>query len=107
MKLGLTLKQAQRLSPQTLLSVRILQKNAQELGEYLEDLALENPAIEINKQENTDMEANEVAQKLTWLGQRRSLLLDVDKKMMTNGPGKTMMELLNQSKIYIILFTYS
>lgn len=47
MKLDLELSQSQILSPQLIQSLEVLQMNAQELAEYLEQLTLENPVVEL------------------------------------------------------------
>lgn len=47
MKINLELSQKQLLSQKMIQSIEILQMNAQELNEYLNEVSLENPAIEI------------------------------------------------------------
>lgn len=47
MKISLELAQKQLLSQKMIQSIEILQMNAQELSEYLNEVALENPAIDI------------------------------------------------------------
>ena len=67
--LNLSTGQKQLLSQQMLQSLQILQMSAAELESYIEDLALENPVIELAGQEtHTDRtEQMELQRKLDWL----------------------------------------
>ena len=47
MELGVSLEQNQILAPRMEQSVRILQMDSVQLGEYLKELALENPVAEV------------------------------------------------------------
>ena len=46
--MGLTVSQVQTLSPQVIQSLEVLQMNTQELLDYVRELALENPVVEVN-----------------------------------------------------------
>lgn len=52
MELDLQTKQAQTLSPQMIQSAKILQMTAQELDRYINELALENPVIDVAEPES-------------------------------------------------------
>ena len=66
MDLSLKLRQTQKLSPQMLLSMDILQMGTLELREYLGKAALENPVIEL-EEEQPAKEPSELARRLEWL----------------------------------------
>ena len=66
MDLSLELKQTQKLSPQMIQSVYILQMGIQELQEYIEKAALENPVLEIETIEKQDVESA-LRSKVEWL----------------------------------------
>ena len=59
-------KQVQILSHQMIQSVEILQMNSQELTDYIKDLALENPMVEIAQDLPRD-ESELRLRKLEWL----------------------------------------
>ena len=67
--LNLSTAQKQLLSQQMLQSLQILQMSAVELESYIENLALENPVIELaGRETHTDStEQMEVQRKLDWL----------------------------------------
>ena len=67
--LNLSVSQKQILSQQMLQSVQILQMSAAELESYVENLALENPVIELGEQETHPDRAEqmELQRKLDWL----------------------------------------
>ena len=68
MGLELTVSQVQTLSPQVIQSLEVLQMNTQELLDYVRELALENPVVEVNP---PDVPAAPVrsrsAQQMEWL----------------------------------------
>ncbi len=66
--MGIQLEQSQKqgLSHKMLQSVEILQMNAQELTEFMKELSLENPVVEIEEAAPED-KAGERIQKLEWL----------------------------------------
>ena len=66
MKLNLELKQVQKLSPQQIQSISILQMGLQELQGFVEQLLLDNPTIELENHEQRS-ERSERLQKLQWL----------------------------------------
>ncbi|MBQ4177256.1 MAG: RNA polymerase sigma-54 factor, partial [Lachnospiraceae bacterium] len=67
--LNLSVAQKQILSQQMLQSVQILQMSAAELESYIENLALENPVIELGERETHPDRAEqmELQRKLDWL----------------------------------------
>lgn len=68
MNLNIAVKQTLSLSPQLLQSMEILQMSAVELKEYIDGVALENPAVEISSDYSADRESlNQYRMKLTWL----------------------------------------
>ncbi|MBE6009189.1 MAG: RNA polymerase factor sigma-54 [Lachnospiraceae bacterium] len=69
MNQNLELTQKQILSQHMIQSMEILQMSAVELEEFLENLSMENPVVEIseNRQTETDAKALEMARKLEWL----------------------------------------
>ena len=48
MELNMSLKQSQSLSPQMMQSMEILQMGSQELLEYIQETAQENPVLEMD-----------------------------------------------------------
>ena len=66
--MGIQLEQSQKqiLSQKMLQSVEILQMNAQELTEYIRELSLENPVLDIEEAAAED-KAKERVRKLEWL----------------------------------------
>ena len=66
MKLTLELKQKQKMSPQQIQSVIILQMGTQELQSYVESLLMENPTLELESSEQRS-ERSELLQKMDWL----------------------------------------
>ena len=67
MELNLTQKQAQTLSPQMVQSMEILQMGAQELLEYVEELAQENPVLERTDSDSRAEEYSQLKRRLDWL----------------------------------------
>ncbi|MBQ7447926.1 MAG: hypothetical protein IJV59_08265, partial [Eubacterium sp.] len=69
MNQNLELTQKQILSQHMIQSMEILQMSAVELEEFLENLSMENPVVELseNRQTETDTKAMEMARKLEWL----------------------------------------
>lgn len=66
MELSMEVKQVQRLSPQMIQSMEILQMGVQELQEYVEKTMLENPALECERPREKESDA-ELLRKLEWL----------------------------------------
>lgn len=54
MEIEIRLSQSQTLSPQMELSVRILQMDSAQLNDYLKEVMLENPVIEIEQPHEGD-----------------------------------------------------
>lgn len=67
MELEMKLTQNQVLSPQMELSVRILQMDSLRLVEYLKEVMLENPVIELVEPPQKDDRAQMALRKLEWL----------------------------------------
>ena len=67
MKLNVSVKQTQILSPQLIQSMEILQMSSQELREYISELALENPTVELEENHDWQSELYQAHQKLEWL----------------------------------------
>lgn len=67
MELELSLKQKQILSQRMQLSVKILQMNALDLDQYIQDCALENPLIDLDLQEEAEDPNLARLKKLEWL----------------------------------------
>lgn len=67
MELNMQMKQSQTLSPQMMQSMEILQMGSQELLEYIEEVAQENPVLEHSETCRPDDEANLLRWKLEWL----------------------------------------
>lgn len=66
MELSMSLKQNQKLSPQMIQSMNILQMSALELQEYVENLLMENPALEVESEANQEKRSN-LLSKVNWL----------------------------------------
>lgn len=67
MELGLTLKQAQTLSPQMMQAMEVLQMGAQELLSYLAETMQENPVLESEEPYRQDEDMSQLRRKLEWL----------------------------------------
>ncbi len=67
MELGIKLAQTQALSPQMELSVRILQMDSAQLNDYLKEVMLENPVIEIEPPKAADDKKDLALRKMEWL----------------------------------------
>lgn len=69
MDLSIEIKQKQTLTPQMIEAMKILQMNVQDLSEYLETAALENPVFDMESSENTlpDSQEQEIQKKIEWL----------------------------------------
>ena len=63
----LRLAQTLNLSPALLQSMRILQMNTQELSDYLNDLAMENPAMEYDEGPGSGPSWEEFSSRVPWL----------------------------------------
>lgn len=63
----MTVKQTQTLSPQMMQSMEILQMGSQELLEYIETQAQENPVLEVEEKYDSKDENLELQRKLEWL----------------------------------------
>lgn len=66
MELSLQMKQTQKLSPQIIQAMEILQMGSQELQEYVDELLLENPVLE-RKEAEDRAGADELLRKMEWL----------------------------------------
>lgn len=67
MELGVRLEQNQVLAPRVEQSVRILQMDGVQLGEYLKELALENPVAEVEPPPRREQKEKLAQRKLEWL----------------------------------------
>lgn len=67
MSLNVSLAQKQVISQNMIQSMNILQMSAVELEEYLENLSLENPVIELAEPEESDRHQTDLQRKLEWL----------------------------------------
>lgn len=67
MELSMKLKQNQALSPQMMQSMEILQMGSQELLEYIEETAQENPVLEVDERYDRQDEFDVMRRKLEWL----------------------------------------
>ena len=67
MELGVRLEQNQILAPRMEQSVRILQMDSVQLGEYLKELALENPVAEVEPPPQRGQKEKLAQRKLEWL----------------------------------------
>lgn len=66
MRLEMNLRMAQTVTPQMILSMTMLQYSSQELEEYLETLAYENPLMDVEKSV-PDNTSSQFAEQLKWL----------------------------------------
>ena len=66
MGMSLDLKQSQKLSPQMLQATKILQMGTLELQEYIEQLLLENPTLELESSKKME-DRSELVHKVAWL----------------------------------------
>ena len=64
----MSLAQTLKLSPTLLQSMSILQMNTQELSDYLNDLALENPVMEYTEAPSGHLSWEEFSHQVPWLG---------------------------------------
>ena len=69
MELQMQVSQRQKLSQKMIQSANILQMNALELRSYLEQLAMENPTVDLEKYEPPLDQSDDLRQKLEWLNQ--------------------------------------
>jgi len=67
MKLQMQTTQQLQLSQRMIQSASILQMNAMELKTYLEELALENPIIDLEDSQPPEAQGNDLQKKLEWL----------------------------------------
>jgi len=67
MKLQMQTTQQLQLSQRMIQSASILQMNAMELKTYLEELALENPIIDLEDSQPPEAQENDLQKKLEWL----------------------------------------
>ena len=67
MKIDLTQRQGQALSPQMIQSAAVLQMASQELAAYLETVLQENPVLELEEHHDSLNEADDLFRKLEWL----------------------------------------
>lgn len=67
MELEIKLSQSQTLTPQMEQSVRILQMDSVQLGDYLKEIMLENPVIEIEQPREKESKEELALRKLEWL----------------------------------------
>lgn len=68
MGLELTMSQVQTLSPQVIQSLEVLQMNTQELLDYVRELAMENPVVELTSAPAESIGVpSELAQRMEWL----------------------------------------
>lgn len=67
MDLELSIKQGLTLSPQAVQKLEILQMGSQQLLEYIENLAAENPMVELEQEYNRMDEFQQFQLKLNWL----------------------------------------
>lgn len=66
MDLSIELKQTQKLSPQMIQSMEILQMGIQELQEFVEEALMENPTLELQTNRQHE-DLSDLMQKLEWL----------------------------------------
>ena len=67
MNLDISVKQTQTLSPQMIQAMKILQMGTQELAEYVEEAAQENPVLELEIDYGRQDDTPELFRKLEWL----------------------------------------
>lgn len=71
-KMDMRLKQALRISPQILQSTQILQMNAQELREYINETLEENPVLDKAPEHEAQQEFQELRRQASWLSGKSS-----------------------------------
>ena len=76
MDLSIALKQSLSISPQLIQNLEILQMGSQQLLEYIQQLAEENPTIDLNEAYREQNELDQFRLKLMWLRQ-----MDVQNKV--------------------------
>ena len=69
MDLSISLKQSLSVSPQLIQNLEILQMGSQQLLEYIQQLAEENPTIDLNEAYSRQDESDRFRMKLMWLRQ--------------------------------------
>lgn len=79
MDLSVSLKQSLSISPQLIQNLEILQMGSQQLLEYIQQLAEENPTIDLNEAYSEQNELDQFRLKLMWLRQ-----MDVQNKVYYN-----------------------
>ena len=67
MDIRLSVTQNQILSQKMIQSMEILQMSSQELNEYIKEVALENPVVDIEEAYETPDKAADLVKKLEWL----------------------------------------
>lgn len=67
MQLQCSQKQTQMLSPQMLQSMQLLQMGTQELWNYLENTALENPVLDLEPEHPPTQADSQFQRKLEWM----------------------------------------
>lgn len=67
MDIRLSVTQNQILSQKMIQSMEILQMNSQELNEYIKEMAMENPVVDIEEKYETPDRAGDLMKKLEWL----------------------------------------
>ena len=67
MDIRLTVTQTQVLSQKMIQSMEILQMSCQELNEYIKEVALENPVVDIEEGYEVTDKASDLVKKLEWL----------------------------------------
>ena len=67
MDIRLSVTQNQILSQKMIQSMEILQMNSQELNEYIKEMAVENPVVDIEEKYETPDKAGDLMKKLEWL----------------------------------------
>ena len=67
MDIRLTVTQTQDLSQKMIQSMEILQMSCQELNEYIKEVALENPVVDIEEGYEVTDKASDLVKKLEWL----------------------------------------
>ena len=67
MDIRMTVTQTQILSQKMIQSMEILQMSCQELNEYIKDMALENPVVDIEESYEVPDKASDLVKKLEWL----------------------------------------
>lgn len=67
MGIKISVRQTVNITPQLLQSIRILQMNDQELVDYLDEISLENPTLEIEPNEVRQQEFAALCERFRWL----------------------------------------